>query len=105
MFYPRCWASHSKGASTSWNTREAWRCVWASWKYLEPRQGPKRSATTNIELGNDSEPQLYDLSKDPGETQNLASQYPERVKKHGSAVTEDQAGWPQPAVRQDRMLS
>ena len=51
------------------------------WKYLEPRQGPKRSATTNIELGNDSEPQLYDLSQDPGETQNLAAQHPERVKK------------------------
>jgi arylsulfatase A-like enzyme len=50
------------------------------WKYLEPVQGPKRSATTNIELGNDSEPQLYDLSKDPGETQNLASQHPERVQ-------------------------
>ena len=50
------------------------------WKYFEPRQGPKRSATTNTELGNDSEPQLYDLSQDPGETQNLASQYPERVK-------------------------
>jgi arylsulfatase A-like enzyme len=50
------------------------------WKYLEPRQGPKRSATTNTELSNDSEPQLYDLSQDPGETQNLASQYPKRVK-------------------------
>jgi len=50
------------------------------WKYLEPRQGPKRSATTNTELGNDSEPQLYDLSQDPGETQNLAAQHPERVK-------------------------
>jgi arylsulfatase A-like enzyme len=52
----------------------------AQWKYIEPRQGPKRSATTNIELGNDSEPQLYDLSKDPGETRNLATQHPERVK-------------------------
>jgi arylsulfatase A-like enzyme len=50
------------------------------WKYLEPVQGPKRSATTNIELGNDSEPQLYDLSQDPGETGNLASQHRERVK-------------------------
>jgi arylsulfatase A-like enzyme len=52
----------------------------AQWKYIEPRQGPKRSANTNIELGNDSEPQLYDLSKDPGETRNLATQHPERVK-------------------------
>ena len=50
------------------------------WKYIEPRQGPRQSATTNIELGNDPEPQLYDLSKDAGETQNLAAQHPERVK-------------------------
>jgi len=50
------------------------------WKYIESRQGPQRSATTNIELGNDPEPQLYDLSRDPGETQNLAPQDPERVK-------------------------
>ena len=50
------------------------------WKYIEPRQGLKRSATTNIELGNDPEPQLYDLSKDPGEARNLAAQHPERVK-------------------------
>jgi len=51
-----------------------------NWKYIEPRQGPKRSATTNIELGNDSEPQLYDLSSDPGETKNLVAEHPERVK-------------------------
>jgi arylsulfatase A-like enzyme len=50
------------------------------WKYIEPREGPKRNANTNIELGNDIEPQLYDLSKDAGETQNLAAQQPERVK-------------------------
>ena len=50
------------------------------WKYIEPRQGPRQSATTNIELGNDPQPQLYDLSKDAGETQNLAAQHPERVK-------------------------
>ena len=50
-----------------------------NWKYIEPRQGPKRSANTNIELGNDPNPQLYDLSRDPGETQNLAAQHPGRV--------------------------
>jgi arylsulfatase A-like enzyme len=51
------------------------------WKYIEPREGPRRNANTNVELGNDVEPQLYDLSKDAGETQNLAAQQPERVKK------------------------
>jgi len=50
-----------------------------NWKYIEPRQGPKRSADTNTELGNDPNPQLYNLAKDPGETQNLAEQHPGRV--------------------------
>jgi arylsulfatase A-like enzyme len=51
-----------------------------NWKYIEPREGPKRNANTNTELGNDPNPQLYDLSKDPGEQNNLAAQHPDRVK-------------------------
>jgi arylsulfatase A len=35
----------------------------------------------NIELGNLPEPQLYDLRKDPSEQQNLASKYPEQLKR------------------------
>jgi arylsulfatase A len=31
-------------------------------------------------MGNDPAPQLYDLSKDIGETENLAEKYPDRVK-------------------------
>ena len=51
------------------------------WKYIEPGSGPKRNANTNTELGNDSAPQLYDLSRDPGETRNLAQEQPDRVKE------------------------
>ena len=51
------------------------------WKYIEPRPGPARSANTNIELGNNPEPQLYDLASDPGETANVAAQHPERVQE------------------------
>jgi arylsulfatase A-like enzyme len=50
------------------------------WKYIEPGKGPKRNANTNTELGNDTNPQLYDLSKDPGEQNNVASQHPDQVK-------------------------
>jgi hypothetical protein len=35
---------------------------------------------TNTELGNDSVPQLYDLSSDPGESRNVAPDYPARVQ-------------------------
>ena len=39
------------------------------------------NADTNTELGNDAVPQLYDLGKDPGERQNLAEQFPDKVKE------------------------
>jgi arylsulfatase A-like enzyme len=49
------------------------------WKYIEPHGGPKVSAYTDIELGNDPEPQLYNLARDLGEEENLASVEPDRV--------------------------
>ncbi len=52
-----------------------------NWKYIEPHKGPKLSAETQIELGNDTQPQLYDLSKDPGEKTNVASQNPAILKE------------------------
>lgn len=51
------------------------------WKLIEPGPGPKISANTNIELGNDTVPQLYYLAEDPGEKLNVAEQYPEIVKE------------------------
>ena len=36
---------------------------------------------TNTELGNDPEPQLYDLAADPGERNNLAAANPEKVRE------------------------
>lgn len=50
------------------------------WKYIAPAGGAARSANTNIELGNDQAPQLYDLVADPGETRNLAAEQPSRVR-------------------------
>jgi arylsulfatase A-like enzyme len=51
-----------------------------SWKYIEPNNRPKMNKETNTELGNDSVPQLYDLSSDPGESRNVAPDYPARVQ-------------------------
>jgi arylsulfatase A len=48
-----------------------------NWKYIEPSNGPVMNLLTNIEMGNNPQPQLYDLNKDIGEKENLASQYPE----------------------------
>ena len=51
------------------------------WKYIEPSDGPKIGQGTNIELGNDPEPQLYNLKTDLGERNNLAKDYPEKVEE------------------------
>jgi len=50
-----------------------------TWKYVQPNNKARINANTNTELGNDSVPQLYDLSTDPGETSNLAATNPDRV--------------------------
>jgi arylsulfatase A-like enzyme len=50
------------------------------WKYIEPSDGAAYNKFTATELGNDKQPQLYDLSVDKGEKNNLASQHPEIVK-------------------------
>ena len=50
-----------------------------SWKYIAPSRGPAVNKNTNIELGNDAEPQLYDLARDPGERTNLARRNPAKA--------------------------
>ncbi len=51
-----------------------------SWKYIEPRKGPRINGKTGIETGNAPEDQLYDLENDLGETKNVAGQQPDKVK-------------------------
>ncbi|MFA5417295.1 MAG: arylsulfatase [Bacteroidales bacterium] len=55
--------------------------VVGDWKYIEPGKGPQMNKETNIELGNLQKPQLYHLKKDPGEKENLAGSYPEKVEE------------------------
>jgi arylsulfatase A-like enzyme len=51
------------------------------WKLIAPSDGPKMSIPTNTELGNDPQPQLYDLSVDLGERRNVAREHPEVVRE------------------------
>jgi arylsulfatase A-like enzyme len=55
--------------------------VKGKWKYIKPNNGEKLLKSVNIEMGNDPEPQLYDLSKDLGETGNVAKEHPDIVKE------------------------
>ena len=52
-----------------------------SWKYIAPGKGAKINPNTKTELGNDPEPQLYDLASDLGETTNLASTRAEKTRE------------------------
>lgn len=56
------------------------------WKFIAPSQGARIQATTNMELGNDAEPQLYDLAADPGERTNLATTRPDKVRELTAAL-------------------
>jgi arylsulfatase A-like enzyme len=53
-----------------------------NWKYIEPAEGPAIFPFTKIESGLAPIPQLYDLEKDKGERNNVATQFPEKVKEY-----------------------
>lgn len=66
--------------------------IQGDWKYIEPKEGPKRNELVNIELGYDKQPQLYNLSTDIGETNNLAKKYPKKVKELKAKLEEIKKG-------------
>ena len=66
--------------------------VEGDWKYIAANKGPKVNVKTATELGNDSEPQLYNLKDDIGERNNLAVQFPERVKRMADLLNGIQTG-------------
>jgi arylsulfatase A-like enzyme len=51
------------------------------WKYIEPSNRRAMNPDTNTELGNDSAPQLYDLTTDPGERANVAAKFPDKLEE------------------------
>ena len=51
------------------------------WKYIAPGKGQRINKETKTELGNDPEPQLYDLAADLGEKNNLAKSNPEKTRE------------------------
>ena len=51
------------------------------WKYIKSGKGAKFNPQVNIELGNDSEDQLYNLKTDPREKNNVASDQKEKLNE------------------------
>jgi len=60
---------------------ESMAIVMNDWKYIVPNNGNRLSTLTNIELGNNRQPQLFNLKNDVGEKNNLADNYPQKVKE------------------------
>ena len=52
-----------------------------NWKVIEGSKAPKMNLNTHTELGNNPQPQLYNLAKDPGEQHDVAAEQPERVQR------------------------
>jgi arylsulfatase A-like enzyme len=52
-----------------------------NWKYIEPSNGQPINKNTNTELGNLKLPQLYNLSTDPSEKNNVATKNTEKLKE------------------------
>lgn len=52
-----------------------------NWVLIPPYKGPAVNKKVNIELGNSDVYQLYNLKEDIGQTNNLAEQYPEKLKE------------------------
>ena len=60
-----------------------------NWKYIQPFTNgsiPDWMDNKDIEPGLKPEPQLYDLSKDKGEQNNLAEEQPEKVKEYEKMI-------------------
>jgi len=60
--------------------------VKGDWKYIRPNPGQKLNQLENIETGNDTSPQLFNLKTDPSERDNIASKFPEKVKELSSLL-------------------
>ena len=63
-----------------------------NWKFIPASAGPPRSKNTNSETGNASGPQLYYLSQDLGEGQNLAKKLPDRAQNMQDALKKARLG-------------
>ena len=59
-----------------------------NWKYIEPSDKPALEYWTKMEMGNSPKPQLYNLSTDPSEKENIAEAHPDKVKELSALLNE-----------------
>ena len=62
------------------------------WVFIPPHQGPPVNTNVNIETGNSPIPQLYNLSGDIGQIENVASIYPDVAERMADRLREIRSG-------------
>ncbi len=71
----------TKGRSTLVKQAGSLALIKEDWKYISPNSGPSFLKLVGIASGNLPKPQLFNLKEDITEKNNLADQYPEKVKE------------------------
>lgn len=62
--------------------------IQGDWKYIEPSDKPALEYWTKTEMGNAPQPQLYNLSIDPSEKDNVAEAHPDKVRTLSALLEE-----------------
>ena len=63
-----------------------------NWVFIPPHEGPPVNTNVNIETGNSSAPQLYDLSGDIGQIENVASAHPDIADQMANRLRDIRSG-------------
>ncbi len=77
---PALLGKSSNGRQSLVEHADALALINGDWKLIEGSSKPPINKNTHTELGNNPDPQLYNLASDPGEKQNVAAKFPERVQ-------------------------
>jgi arylsulfatase A-like enzyme len=77
---PALLGKSSKGRQSLVEHADVLALIDGDWKLIEGSSKPAINKNTHTELGNKPDPQLYNLASDPGEQQNVAAKFPERVQ-------------------------
>lgn len=88
--YLQAWLGGDKGRDyfVGQNAQNTLSILTREWKYIEPSDRPGYNKNVNIELGNNREPQLYDMTHDPAESRNVAKLYPEIAAQLAAKLNE-----------------
>jgi len=84
-------AIHNMSPGDPNNTLQYLWCVESDWKLILRFKGEDTTKYKNVHTWDKASARLYKIKEDPGETKDLASQFPEVVKRMKADITQWQA--------------